>query len=145
ALWIQRLDQFGVGAIEGLHISCDVVAQLIRLVDRPARMTAHAGQAILHGAIRTFRIADNAGWPLVEAPALRVGEHVALQPVGQAEDELAAVMLKGAVSLTGCERVGEEVLLAGVAAEVVTAPVNDAVGLMTLDKPIVARHAGAVE
>ena len=102
----------------------DVVAELVRLVDEAAGVTAHARQSVLDGPVRPFRIADDGRRPLVEPPPLAVGEHVSLQSVGQAEDELTAVVLERAGPFAGTEWIGEEVLLAGVAAEVVTPPVD---------------------
>ena len=68
-----------------------------------------------------------------------------MQAVGQREDHFAAVACKRLQVVRRPERMGEEILPARVGGEVVAAPVDDAALLVTLDQPVVARDAGAVE
>src|SRR5262245_13601216 len=122
-----------------------MTADLVALLDDPLGVARHAGEAVFHGAVGPFRVADNSGRPLVDSPALAVHEHIALKVVRQAEDDLAAVVLEVILVVAGAERMGEQVLPAGVAGKVVTLPVDDAARLVSFNEAVVSGDAGAVE
>jgi hypothetical protein len=105
---------------------------------RPLNVAAHAGQAGFHRPVGPLRVADDLDGALVDAPALGVDDHVALQPVGQAEQDLAAVGLE-------VERVLEDVLVAGVAGEVEGAPEGPGLEVPALQDTVVAGDAGVGE
>src|SRR5262249_36975085 len=83
--------------------------------------------------------------PLVDAPAIAIDQHVPLQAIGQTEDDPPAIVAEASGPFALGERMGEEVLLAGVAGEVITAPVDHSARLVPLDESVVARDARAVE
>ena len=122
-----------------------MAADLVALLDDPLGVAGHAGDAIFDRSVRPFRVADNGGRPLIDSPTLAVHEHVALKAIGQGEDDLATVVLEVIVVVAGAERMGEQVLPAGVAGEVVALPVDDVAGFMSFNQPIVSGDAGAVE
>ena len=92
------------------------------------------------------------GWRVVvdrTKVALPVHEHVTVQVVGKAEDDLAAIVQKSVRGDAGTERVLEQVapVVTGPFGdgEVVALPVRPVVGFVPLDQAVRVRDAGAVE
>ena len=115
------------------------------LGSRPRSMARHARHAVLDQPVRALGVADDVDRRLVHALAPAVDEQVALQAVGQVEDDLAAGVLKRVAAGSGTEGMLEEVLPADVVGEIVAAPVGAVAAVMAFDEAVVSSDAGAVE
>ena len=107
-----------------------VFADLVLLHLHAKVMAAHAGDAVSHGLVAARRVLHDLRRPDLETGARGVGQVVALQPVRQVEDDLAAVMheakLVGKCSeaVLRAEREEEEALPVLVAGEVEGFPIG---------------------
>src|SRR5262249_14963080 len=105
----------------------------------------HARDARLDQLVRPLRIADDLDRRAIEAPTIGVDDEVALQPVGKAEDDLAAGVDEAVGPLLRAHAMREEALQIDVVGEVIAAPVGAVAGLVPLKQAVVFRDAGAVE
>ena len=117
------------------------LADLVVDLDHAGAVAADARHAVADGVVLLARVLDDRLWALVEASAELVGQHVALEAILQGEDDLAAVEVE-------VERVDEDVLLIGLAGEVVADPegaVAVAIDEVALDDAVEARHVRLLE
>jgi hypothetical protein len=96
-------------------------------------MAEHAGDAIRDTRVRLALDADDLHWAFIQSWALAVHEHVGLKPVGQMKDNLATVVTEHGIVVSGTQGMGEEVLTASIAGEVVTFPISSKGSCMALD------------
>ncbi len=118
-------------------------AHLIVLGQDPLRVAGKTRHTVLDQLVWALGIADDVARRLVETLPGAVHEQVAVQAVGQVEDDLAAGVLEAGGA--GAERVFEDVLAVRVVAEVVALPVGAVGGGVAFEDPVVAGDAGAVE
>src|SRR5262245_10616527 len=86
-----------------------MVADLIGLEDQAARVAGHAGDAVDDGAsVPLLGVFNDVGGAAVDALAVAVDEHVTVQAVRQAEDDLAAVGPEGVLRRLWPQGVFEE-------------------------------------
>ena len=78
-------------------------ANLIFLGQQAAVMARHAIQPVFDGAVGLFRIADDFGWPLVDAAPFAIDQQVALQTVRQTRSFLSYAGRCGPVQVTEVE------------------------------------------
>ena len=108
-------------------------------------MTIHARDTVDNRAVGLLLVEHDVGRPLVETPAVRCRQHVRLQAVGEAENDLATVVLELAGVGPRPQRVGQHVLAADVPGEIVALPVSAVRRLVALDHPVVVRDTRPVE
>src|SRR5262245_14166723 len=98
-------------------------------------MTSHARTTIAdEGIVGLISIRHNFKWSGVESPSLSVRQKIPLQPVWKIKNDLSARRIEP-------KRISEDILVAQVAAEIVTAPVRAERRDMPFQRPVVLRNA----
>src|SRR5262249_46080783 len=121
---VQGPDCVSVLARERGRVLLNVSPDLVVLGQQTAAVAGHARDPRLHLAIGPLRITDDLDGRALDAASVAIDEHVALQAVGQVEDDLAAGLPERGAPRGWAERMLEDILAARVVAEVVTVPVG---------------------
>src|SRR5436190_24180010 len=98
-------------------------------------MTTQAGAAIAdHGIIRLIAVGDDLNRSCVNPASARIGQKVSLQSVWQIENDFSARRIQP-------QRISEDVLITGIASEIVAPPVRAERRNLTFQHAIVLRNA----